>query len=51
MPGLPVCSKHLLRGVDILVAGGAGVAGAPLGFVAVVSYHPVVVFSRSSDPD
>ena len=43
VPGLPVCSKHLLRGVDILVAGGAGVAGAPLGFVAVVSNHPVVL--------
>merc|ERR1711971_1451300 len=34
VPGLPVCPKHLLRGVNILVAGGAGVAGSPLGLVA-----------------
>ena len=43
MPGLPVCSKHLLRGVDVLAAGGAGVAGAPLSLVAVVSDHLLVV--------
>ena len=48
VPGLPVCPKHLLRGVNILVAGGAGVAGSPLGFVARVSHHSVVMFVLSS---
>ena len=43
MPGLPVCSEHLLRGVDVLAAAGAGVAGAPLRLVAVVSDHFLVV--------
>ena len=43
VPGLPVCSKHLLRGVDILVAGGAGVAGAPLSLGARVSHHSDVM--------
>ena len=54
VPGLPVCSKHLLRGVNILVAGGAGGAGPPLGLVAHVSHHAVVkcvLFFLCSDPD
>ena len=48
VPGLPVCPKHLLRGVNILAAGGAGVAGSPLGLVAHVSYHIVVKCVLSS---